>query len=159
MVTHQHSMWGSSTGMVVRRIHILSRDLDRDLLAQLKPLGLSMQQAVTVCYLYEHTAEPIYQKSIERELGLKNPTVTAMIKSMLRNDVVYRLRDPNDGRLYQIKLTPHGQELYEPAKKVLMDTSAKYEARLTPEELDEFYRLVEKLLQDEAAEERRSERG
>lgn len=158
-MTREHSMWGSSTGMVVRRIHILSRDVYRDLLAQLKPLGLSMQQAVTVCYLYEHTEEPVYQKSIERELGLKNPTVTAMVQSMMKNDVVYRIRDKHDGRLYQLKLTPHGQKLYEPARKVLMDTSAKYEARLTPEELEEFYRLVSKLLQDDAAEEQRAERG
>lgn len=138
---------------------MLSQATERDLLTQLKPLGLSMPQAVTVCYLHEHTEKPVYQKSLEEELGLKNPTVTAMVKSMMKNDVVYRIRDSHDGRLYQLKLTPHGQKLYEPAKRVLMETSSKYEARLTAEELDEFYRLVGKLLQDDAAEEQRAERG
>lgn len=157
-MARQDKLWGRSTGMVTRRIHVLSRDVDRDLLTRLSPLRLSMQQAVTVCYLYEHADEPVYQKSLERELGLKNPTVTAMIKSMMNNDVVYRIRDKKDGRLYQLKLTPHGQELYGPARRALFDSAAMYESRLSPEELREFYRLAGKLLQDDAAEEERAGR-
>ena len=81
-----------------------------------------------------------------------------MIKSMVANDVVYRIKDKNDGRFWQLKLTPHGLDLYEPARRIIMGVNEKFEGRLTDGELDTFYELAAKLLQDDEAEAERAAR-
>ena len=151
-------MWGRSTGMLVRRVHLLHRTMTKELLDELASLRLSLNQAITVCYLHDHADGPIYQKDIEREQGLTNPTVTAMVKSMVANDVVYRVRDKSDGRYWQLKLTPHGMDLYEPARDILLAINDRYESRLDADELVTFYRIVSKLLQDDETEEEREAR-
>lgn len=154
----QDSMWGRTTNMLTRRVQILHREVFGALTAELAPYRLSLNQAITVCYLHDHADVFVYQRDIEHELGLTNPTVTAMIKSMVANDVVYRIKDKNDGRFWQLKLTPHGLELYEPAKAIIMGVNERLESRLSDEELETFYMLAAKLLQDDEAENERAAR-
>ena len=144
--------------MLTRRVHILHRAMHDELLSSLAPLGLSLNQAIAVCYIHDHDDGPVYQRDLEREQGLTNPTITAMVKSMVANDVIYRIRDKNDGRFWQLKLTPHGLDLYEPASKVLLSVNERFVSRLTEEELRTFYALAAKLLQDDEAEEERAAR-
>ncbi|MBR3327470.1 MAG: MarR family transcriptional regulator [Atopobiaceae bacterium] len=151
-------MWGRSTNMLTRRVYLLHRATHDELLSRLAPLGLSLNQAIAVCYIHDHTGEPVYQRDLECEQGLTNPTITAMVKSMVANDVVYRIRDKNDGRFWQLRLTPHGLDLYEPARDIITSVNEKFEARLTDEELETFYALAAKLLLDDEAEEERARR-
>jgi len=152
------SMWGRTTNMLTRRVQMLHREMFGNMTAELAPHHLSLNQAITVCYLHDHSDRFVYQRDIERELGLTNPTVTAMIKSMVANDVVYRIKDKNDGRFWQLKLTPHGLELYEPARDIIIGANDKYESRLTPDELETFYALAAKLLLDDEEEQERASR-
>lgn len=152
------AMWGRTTNMLTRRVQVLHRKMFSGLTAELAPYNLSLNQAITVCFLHDHSDVFVYQRDIERELGLTNPTVTAMIKSMIANDVVYRIKDKNDGRFWQLKLTPHGLDLYEPARSIIMRTNEKYESRLTDGELETFYAIAAKLLLDDEAEEERARR-
>ena len=153
-----NAMWGRTTNMITRRVQMLHREMFGGLTAELAPYRLSLNQAITVCFLHDHADVFVYQRDIERELGLTNPTVTTMIKSMVANDVVYRIKDKNDGRFWQLKLTPHGLDLYEPARRIIMGVNEKFESRLTDEELDTFYELAAKLLQDDEAEAERAAR-
>lgn len=140
--------WGPATSMLSRSIHVIDQRVYRGMNARLAPYHLSQQQAIIVCFLKEHESKPVYQKDLEHEMGLTNPTVTAMIKSMMANDVVYKIKDKADGRFYQLKLTPHGIELYEPAKAALMSTNAAFEDKLSPAELVELERLLGKVLEE-----------
>lgn len=152
------AMWGRTTNMLTRRVQLLHRTMFGGMTAALAPHHLSLNQAITVCFLHDHADRFVYQRDIEQELGLTNPTVTAMVKSMVANDVVYRIKDKNDGRFWQIKLTPHGMDLYEPAREIIVGTNEKYESRLTDDELSTFYSLVAKLLLDDESEEEREAR-
>jgi|GEM_PF-1284782 DNA-binding MarR family transcriptional regulator len=139
------NMWGAASGMLTRLLHVVDRSVLREITDRLAPYRLSQPQAVTVCYLHDHADEDVYQRTLERELGLSNPTVAAMVKSLIANDVVYRIRSKTDRRYYRLKLTPHGEELYEPARDVLTSVSRKYEEMLEPDEVAELMRLLGKL--------------
>lgn len=150
MSVEESRLWGPATSMLSRSVHVIDQLVYRDMNARLAPCHLSQQQAVIVCYLREHEDGPVYQRDIEREMGLTNPTVTAMVKSMMANDVVYKIKDKADGRFYQLKLTPHGMELYEQAKEALMSANETFEERLTAEELAELERLLGKVLGEDS---------
>lgn len=114
----------------------------------LKEYDVTFTQAVVLEYLYTHEEGSVNQKTLEIALGLTNPSVTSLIKTMMSKNLIYRIKDPQDGRYFKLYLTPKGQELCVPCIKTIVDVDKSYTKNFTPEEHEELFRLLNKILEN-----------
>lgn len=110
-------------------------------------LGIGQAQANILRFLLLETAKrSIYQVDIEKEFGLRPPTVTETLKSLEKKDLIRRIPDENDGRKKKIIITE---------KTLSMDDGVKYQVEksekvllqgITKEEQEQFMKIAGKML-------------
>jgi MarR family transcriptional regulator, organic hydroperoxide resistance regulator len=137
------------------------RDVHRLFSATLQPLV--SREGVTVYHWYYMRILSEYDGLTQRELSDKvgvhpNTTVPAL-DNMEKHGLVKRVRDPNDRRRMSVHLTPKGRRLRD---EMLPDVKAmvyRSIAHLTAAELDTFFKVMNRIEQNLAAEGVDSKRG
>lgn len=90
--------------------------------------------------------ESLFQKDIEVELGLRSSTATEILKKMEKDNLIIRKPMPNDGRLKKIIVTEKARLYKEIVIKDLKNFEKKLGAGLTEEELDLFFEVIDKMI-------------
>lgn len=91
--------------LISNLIHSIDKKIFSLFNKELSRYNLSFQQTMTILYIAKHKDENVYQKDIESYMGLTNPSVTSLMKNLINNDFVYRIKDENDGRYFHLHLT------------------------------------------------------
>ena len=112
-------------------------------------LGIGQAQANILRFLLLETAKhSIYQVDIEKEFGLRPPTVTETLKTLEKKDLIRRIPDENDGRKKKIIITE---------KTLSMDDGVKWQVEkseevllqdITEAEQQQFMKIAEKMLKN-----------
>lgn len=89
--------------------------------------------------------DDIFQKDIEVEYGLRPPTATELLKKMEQNGLIRREVTSYDGRLKRIIASEKALKYKETVVHDLAGLEAELTHGLTPEELETFFRVVEKM--------------
>ena len=110
-------------------------------------LGIGQAQANILRFLLLETAKrSIYQVDIEKEFGLRPPTVTETLKSLEKKDLIRRIPDENDGRKKKIIITE---------KTLSKDDGVKFQVEksekvllqgITKEEQEQYMKIAGKML-------------
>ena len=110
-------------------------------------LGIGQAQANILRFLLLETAKrSIYQVDIEKEFGLRPPTVTETLKTLEKKDLIRRIPDEDDGRKKKIIITE---------KTLSMDDGVKWQVEksekvllqgITKEEQEQFMKIAKKML-------------
>lgn len=132
--------------MLSRMIHHADKINLKEQQEHLNTINVSHAQALFIIYLAYHENEVIYQNMLEKAFGLTNPTVTASIKSLIKKNIIYREKDPNDGRYYRLYLSDYGKTLIEDCADVFIASNIKLAQKLTPEEFSQLVYLIGKLI-------------
>lgn len=96
----------------------------------------------------ESALHPVYQKDIEKEFSLRPPTVTEMLKSLEARELILRIPDEQDGRFKQIVFTEKAAAVKDALNKEIHETEELLLRGISEEELKEFIRITEKMLQN-----------
>ncbi|MEE3488827.1 MAG: MarR family transcriptional regulator [Bulleidia sp.] len=129
----------------------LAHDIAKRTLAvytsRLKEYGLTFQQTMVILLTarYQDTEQKIYQKDLERMLGLTNPSVTSLVKTLVANDYIYRIQDESDGRYYHLHLTPKSAGMTEDLARTIHESNEMFENLLTKKENEQLIPLMQKL--------------
>lgn len=132
--------------LVSRMIHHADKIILKDQQEYLNAINVSQVQALFIMYLAYHENDITYQNMLEKAFGLTNPTVTASIKSLIKKEILYREKDPDDGRYYRLYLTDYGKTLVNDCANAFISSNIKISQKLTAEELSELIRLIGKLI-------------
>ena len=132
--------------LISRMIHHADKIILKEQQEHLSVINVSQAQALFIIYLAYHENEVVYQNMLEKAFGLTNPTVTASIKSLIKKDIIYREKDPDDGRYYRLYLSDHGKELVEDCADAFIVSNIKVSQKLTPEEFSQLIHLIHKLI-------------
>lgn len=134
------------TGKIINRI---SNRLQRFSPDTQNKLGIGQAQANILRFLLLETAKrSIYQVDIEKEFGLRPPTVTETLKTLEKKDLIRRIPDENDGRKKKIIMTE---------KTLSMDDGVKWQVEkseevllqdITEAEQQQFMKIAEKMLKN-----------
>ena len=134
------------TGKIINRI---SNRLQRFSPDTQNKLGIGQAQANILRFLLLETAKhSIYQVDIEKEFGLRTPTVTETLKTLEKKDLIRRIPDENDGRKKKIIITE---------KTLSMDDGVKWQVEkseevllqdITEAEQQQFMKIAEKMLKN-----------
>lgn len=128
-----------------RLIHNLDKIEFSILTTKLSEINLSNIQSLTIIYL-SNTDQEIFQRDLEQEFGVTNPTMTVSIKSMQKKGLIDKEKSSKDGRYYRLLLTEKGQHLYPKCMAIYSEIEAMYDNILTAEEEALYLKLTNKLI-------------
>ena len=131
--------------LITKVIHAIDKNVIKLYNRGLAEYGLTMQQSLVILYIGNTDKEKVYQIDLERYLGLRNPTVTSMIKNLIANDYVYRIKDEADGRYYHLHLTDKSLAVKDNLARVIYEINHKIESQLTEEEFTTLSFLLNKV--------------
>ena len=95
--------------------------------------------------MYIHKEEVIYQRDLEKKFDLKRSTISGIIDTMEKNNLVKRIDSKEDLRLKQLVLTNMALNKI----NVLVDKIVKFdkslEKNISKKDLDTFYKVTEQI--------------
>lgn len=110
-------------------------------------LGIGQAQANILRFLLLETAKrSIYQVDIEKEFGLRPPTVTEILKSLEKKDLIRRIPDENDGRKKKIIITEKTLSMDDGVKCQVEKSEKVLLQGITKEEQEQFMKIAGKML-------------
>lgn len=107
--------------------------------------NFSEVQGLIIGYLTENENKDVFQKDIEEIFTVRRSTVTGILQSMEKNNLITRISVPYDARLKKIILTEFGLKIKEHIKIETLRFEEKITNGVSEEELDEFVRILKKL--------------
>ena len=110
-------------------------------------LGIGQAQANILRFLLLETAKrSIYQVDIEKEFGLRPPTVTETLKSLEKKDLIRRIPDENDGRKKKIIITEKTLSMGDGVKCQVEKSEKVLLQGIKKEEQEQFMKIAGKML-------------
>ena len=110
-------------------------------------LGIGQAQANILRFLLLETAKrSIYQVDIEKEFGLRPPTVTETLISLEKKELIRRIPDENDGRKKKIIITEKTLSMDDGVKCQVEKSEKVLLQGITKEEQEQFMKIAGKML-------------
>lgn len=122
--------------LIVRKIMACNKDS----LCQLTPV-----QIVVIKYLIKNKNSIVYQKDIEKKLGLRKSTVSGILGTMIKNGIIIKTDSSNDLRSKEIRLTETGYKLDKAMKKRAIEFEKILQNNISKEELEIFYKVTKQI--------------
>ena len=129
------------------------KDLEKNILRKLnictkidkKELPTSLTQIQIIKYIIDNYNQDIYQKDLEDKLNLRRATISGVLKTMEKNNLIERTSNEQDQRSKKIilnkkiskKITEHFEKVNKIENKLIKNISK--------EELEIFYNVLNKM--------------
>ena len=107
-----------------------------------KPTSTQMQ---IMGYILEHIDEVVYQKDLEEVLNLRRATVSGVLQTMEKNNLIKRVTDTIDTRTKKIILNEKAKESFLKGQKKIIELEKVAIEGVTEEELKIFINVIEKM--------------
>ena len=132
-------------GFEIRTLsNLIRRDVEKNIAAMdPKPNGRVHGWAIN--YFYENRDRDIFQKDFEEKFLTRRSTASNMLKLMEKDGYIKRVSVENDARLKKIVLTDNAIKTHTAICRDIAAREKRLRKGLTDEELEAFFRIVEKL--------------
>jgi DNA-binding MarR family transcriptional regulator len=121
------------------RLHELFMDLVR-VSGMLQPDGSIPGQPISVSQAFAlhqlDTETPLSQRDLAERLRLEKSSVSRMAAEMERKGLLVRERDPDNRRVYRLRLTDRGRTLHATMGSAIHQQYMRWAAAMTPAERD-----------------------
>ena len=121
-----------------------ARLMANELAERLRPAGVAIGQWAVLLFLWAR--DGLSQAELSRLVAIEPPTMVRTIDRMVRDGLVTRMPDPDDGRLSRIHLTERGWSLRDELVPLAMAVNHAILQRLTADEGRTLRRLLTKVL-------------
>lgn len=102
-------------------------------------------QFTVILYLIKNKERDIFQRDIEEEFGIRRSSVSATLSNLEEKGYIKRSSVSQDARLKKITVTDKGEKIVEESMKIINEFEKELISQITKEELDIFYRVLNKL--------------
>lgn len=130
-----------SLGYLVNRA---ARSMAHQLAEELRPAGVGIGPWAVLMFLWAR--DGLSQAELSRVVAIEPPTMVRTIDRMVRDGLVGRVPDPDDGRVSRIYLTERGRSLRDELVPRAAAVNAANLGRLTPAEGRTLRRLLDKVV-------------
>ncbi len=110
-------------------------------------------QGKVIHYLFANKESTIYQKDIERDFGMRASTVTELIHSLEKMEMVRRVPSKKDGRYKEIVLNEKAKTLREDVSADMNELEQYMKKDIGEEELLVWVKVTRKMLKNLGGEE------
>lgn len=130
-------------GFIVKQINNV---YEKDLNERLKRLGITSSQCAVLDYLFHTNKEEVNQRDVERNLSLKNPTVTGILKRLDEKGFILCVPNAVDKRKKNIYLTEKAYDIQRKMEYDRRKLDRELTRGMTKKEVAALTRGLEKLL-------------
>jgi DNA-binding MarR family transcriptional regulator len=123
--------------------HKLKKDSDRLLL---DVAGVTTAQISALAIIASE--KTVTQTVLARELGLNDSAITAMVRRLIDQKMVQRMRDDSDGRAWLLELTDTGAEAVDRAASIMNQTHVKVDELLGEKTIATVVAALELVIND-----------
>lgn len=124
----------------------MARLFEQRLQKRIKPLGIVPGQFPALLELYEEDGQT--QKQLVEKLDVEQATLANTLARMERDGLILRKEHPADGRARRIYLTEKAKAIRDKAYQAAVETNMTALAALSPEEQQQFVKLIRKTIQN-----------
>jgi DNA-binding MarR family transcriptional regulator len=135
----------NSVGYQLRATHLTFAKYLRN---RLQPHKVTPGQWFFLRALWEE--EGLSQRELSRRVRTTEPTTVSALRLLERNGLIERVRNTQDRRTINIFLTPRGRELKDELLPGVLELNRVATEGLTREEIQEAFRLLNKMQQNVA---------
>ena len=96
-------------------------------------------------YFLEKDKKEIFQKDLENVLGLRRATVSGVLQTMEKNELIERVTDSDDTRTKKIILNKKAREIFEKNKSKMKELEEVVIKEISSEELEIFCKVIDKM--------------
>ena len=106
---------------------------------------LSHVQVSILKYLIENKEKTVYQNDLETFLSVRRSTISGILKTMEKRNLIKRVDSLKDARKKEIILTDYSYKKSKLKKKKVTEFETLLTKSISYEELDVFFKVVDKI--------------
>lgn len=110
--------------------------------------SLTEIEGMVLGFLFHNQDREIFQKDIETTFCIRSSTASRLLKQLEDGGFIERHPGSTDARLKQVVVTPKATALYQQIEQRIVDVEAILARGVSPEELDQFMKTLQKLKQN-----------
>lgn len=127
-------------------IHILSRQLKREMDFKLAKYGITGVQSAMIGFIYDESIKKdVFAKDIEKNFDIRRASIAGMLQNMEKNGLIKRETVGNDARLRRIVLTQKALKIRKEVEKNIRKVEKQAMEGLTKEEVRKYVELTKKM--------------
>lgn len=105
----------------------------------------SIAQMQIIKYILKHDGKTIYQRDLEEVFNLRRATISGILKTMEKNNVIIRVCDPNDARGKIVILSDDAKKFFKEKETLFKKLETDLKKDISKEELETFYKVILKM--------------
>ena len=105
----------------------------------------SIAQMQIIKYILKHDGKTIYQRDLEEVFNLRRATISSILKTMEKNNVIIRVCDPNDARGKIVILSDDAKKFFKEKETLFKKLETILKKDISKEELEIFYKVILKM--------------
>ena len=129
-------------------LHLLNKLIAREFICNNKDLfngEPSATQMIIMNYILNHQNEDIYQKDLEEALHLRRATVSGVLQTMEKHELIERVLCDNDVRCKKIILKEKAKKMFDVKKMEFFKLEEVIKKGLSDEEIEIFCHIIESM--------------
>ena len=134
---------GRPIGFLVKQINNV---FEKELNERLKDIGITSSQCAVLDYLFHTSKEEVSQRDVEKNLNLKNPTVTGILRRLDEKGYIRCVPNAHDKRKKNIYLTEKAYDIQRRMEADRRKLDRELTRGLTKREVEALRKNLEKLL-------------
>ena len=135
--------------IVLFKIKELDKKIIRTMLKENSDINippLTSTQIQILKYMIEHQNEDIYQKDLENILNLRRATVSGVLQTMEKNNLIKREIYENDIRVKKIILNEKTKNIFQKNKQKIDEIEKNITKNISKKDLNDFIKVIDKLI-------------
>ena len=105
----------------------------------------SIAQMQIIKYILKHDGKTIYQRDLEEVFNLRRATISGILKTMEKNNVIIRVCDPNDARGKIVILSDDAKKFFKEKETLFKKIETVLKKDISKEDLETFYKVILKM--------------
>ena len=105
----------------------------------------SIAQMQIIKYILKHDGKTIYQRNLEEVFNVRRATISGILKTMEKNNVIIRVCDPNDARGKIVILSDDAKKFFKEKENLFKKIETVLKKDISKEELEIFYKVILKM--------------
>ena len=102
-------------------IKMLDNMIDRKICKSVEKMNLTHTQARILRFLFTNKDKTIYQSDVEKEVGVRRSTISGILDTMVKNNLIIRKESAKDARKKEVALTVNSLNKHKEIEKKIAD--------------------------------------
>lgn len=106
---------------------------------------LTPAQMMITRYLCKNKNKKIYQKDLEKDLSFRKSTISGIIQTMIKNNIIRTISSEKDARSKEIQLTPYGIKINKEVEENIIKFDKILKNNIKDSDLRIFFKVTKQI--------------